>query len=639
MRRFNIPRPELVKGRASRPPLRQAQGEARATVSRRRLLAAFALCLLAAPALAQAKATVRHGIAMHGDLKYPPDFQQFDYVKPDAPKGGAVKLADLGSFDSLNAFIVKGEKAAGLAQIHDTLMASSADEPFSMYGLLAESVEMPADRAWVAFTLRPAGRWHDGRPITVDDVIFSFETLREKGPPGFRLYYAGVDKVAATGPRTVRFTFKPGVNRELPLILGQFSVIPKHWWASRDIAKTTLEPPLGSGAYKIESVEPGRSIVYRRVADYWGKDLPVNRGKDNFDTIRYDYYRDATVALEAFKAGAFDFRVENSAKEWATGYDVPAVKDGLIVRREIAHRRVAGMQGFVFNQRRALFQDRRVRQALGFGLDFEWSNKNLFHGQYKRSRSFFDNSELAAIGLPQGAELALLEPHRAKLPPELFTTEFQPPVTDGSGRIRENLKKAADLLDAAGWTVDKDRRRVDKSGKPLEFEILLSSPQFERIALPLAKNLETLGVKARVRAVDTAQYQRRMDNFDFDVTVGVWGQSQSPGNEQLNYWGSAAADQEGSHNLAGIKDPVVDGLIEKIIAAPDRAGLVAATRALDRVLQWGHHLIPNWHLAHDRIAFWNRFGLPDKIPDQGFQFDALWIDPAKDAALAKRTGK
>lgn len=606
----------------------------------RRLCVSLFLCLLAAaPAWAQAKGTARHGIAMHGDLKYPPNFSHFDYVNPDAPKGGTVKLADIGSFDSLNAFIVKGEKAAGLSQIYDTLMASSADEPFSMYGLLAESIDMPEDRSWVAFTLRPQARWHDGKPITVDDVIFSFETLRDKGPPGFRLYYAGVDTVAATGPRTVKFTFKPDKNRELPLILGQFSVIPKHWWASRDITKTTLEPPLGSGAYKIEAVEAGRSIVYRRVADYWGKDLPVNRGKDNFDLIRYDYYRDATVALEAFKAGAFDFRLENSAKEWATGYDVPAVKDGTIQRREIAHRRTAGMQGFVFNLRRPMFQDRRLRLALSQTLDFEWSNKNLFHGQYKRSRSYFDNSELAATGTPQGAELALLEPHRAQLPPELFTAEYQPPITDGSGRIRENLKKAADLLDAAGWTVDKERRRVDRSGKPLEFEILLSSPLFERIALPLAKNLETLGVKARVRTVDSAQYQRRMDSFDFDVTVGVWGQSQSPGNEQRNFWGSAAAAEEGSHNLAGIKDPVVDALIEKVIAAPDRAGLVAATRALDRVLQWGYYLIPNWHLAHDRIAYWDKFGLPAQTPNQGFQFDAWWIDAAKEAALAKKLGK
>lgn len=593
--------------------------------------------LLPATVSAQDAGAASHGIAMHGDLKYPPDFSHFDYVNPEAPKGGHIKLGAMGSFDSLNSFIVKGVSAAGVGFIYDTLLTSSADEAFSEYGLLAESVTVPNDRSWVEFTLRPEARWHDGVPVTPEDVIWTFNTLLEKGRPFYRFYYGSVDKIEKTGERSVKFTFAPGENRELPLIIGQITVLPKHYWETREFDKTTLEPPLGSGPYRIMEVDPGRSIVVERVVDYWGKDLGVNRGQHNFDSIRYDYYRDTNVMLEAFKAGAFDYRSENSSKAWATEYDIPAVNDGFMKKDTIQHQRSSGMQGFAFNTRRTKFQDRRVRQALGYAFDFEWSNKNLFYGQYSRTRSFFDNSELAATGLPSQEELTLLEPHRGSIPEEVFTTEYNPPSSDGSGNIRKNLREASKLLRDAGWVV-KDGKRVNaETGEVLDFEVLLISPLFERIVLPFAKNLEKLGVKVNVRTVDTAQYVRRLDTYDFDVIVSSIGQSLSPGNEQRSYWGSASVNMEGGRNYIGISDPVIDDLIEKVIAAPDRAALITATRALDRVLQWGHWLVPHWHIKYDRIAYWNKFGRPDITPVQGNQFMAWWIDPAKAEALKNRT--
>lgn len=592
---------------------------------------------LTAPASAQDDATPAHGIAMHGDLKYPADFTHFDYVNPDAPKGGHIKLGAMGSFDSLNNFIVKGVSAAGVGFIYDTLLTSSADEPFSEYGLLAETVTVPEDRSWVEFTLRAEARWHDGKPITPDDVIWTFNTLVEKGQPFYRFYYGSVEKVEKTGERSVRFDFAPGENRELPLIIGQITVLPKHYWETREFDKTTLEPPLGSGPYRIKEVDAGRAITVERVADYWGKDLGVNKGQNNFGTIRYDYYRDTNVMLEAFKAGAFDYRSENSSKAWATEYDIPAVDDGFMKKDTIEHQRSSGMQGFAFNTRRARFKDPRVRQALAHAFDFEWSNARLFYGQYARTRSFFDNSELAATGLPSPEELALLEPYRGKIPEDIFTAEYNPPESDGSGNIRKNLRKASKLLRDAGWEV-KDGKRVNvETGEVLDFEVLLISPLFERIVLPFAQNLEKLGVKVSVRTVDTAQYVRRLDTYDFDVIVSTFGQSLSPGNEQRSYWGSTSVNMEGGRNYLGISDPVVDELIEKIIAAPDRAALVTATRALDRVLQWGHWLVPHWHIKYDRIAYWNKFGRPDITPVQGNQFMAWWIDDAKAEALKNRT--
>jgi len=577
-----------------------------------------------------------HGIAMHGDLKYGSDFTHFDYVNADAPKGGTVRLGAIGSFDSLNPFIVKGQAAAGASSIYDTLLTSSADEPFSEYGLLAESVRVPDDRSWVEFTLRPEARFHDGQPVTVDDVIWTFNSLVEKGQPFYRFYYGNVSNISQTGERSVRFDFVPGENRELPLIIGQIPVLPKHYWEGREFDRTTLDAPLGSGPYRIAKVDPGRSITLQRVDDYWGKDLAVNKGQYNFDRMIYEYYRDTTVALEAFKAGAFDYRTENSSKAWASEYDVPAVRNGLLIKAEIEHNRTAGMQGFAYNTRRPLFQNRLVRKALAYAFDFEWSNANLFYGQYHRSRSYFDNSELAATGLPEGDEFALLEPYRDRLPEEVFTEEYNPPSTDAPGSLRANLRTASKLLTDAGWVI-KDKKRVNaETGEPLTFEVLLVSPLFERIVLPFAKNLERLGIGIDVRTVDSAQYVRRLDTYDFDVVVGNFGQSSSPGNEQRAYWGSAGADQEGGRNLMGIKDPVVDALIEKVISAPDRKALVAATNALDRVLQWGFWMIPQWHATYDRIAYWDMFGRPDIVPEQGNVFFAWWVDQARHEALQKR---
>ena len=510
----------------------------------------------------------------------------------------------------------------------------SADEPFSEYGLLAATVQTPPDRSWVAFELRPEARWHDGRPITADDVIWTFETLLEKGQPFFRFYYASVARVVKQGERGVRFEFKDGTNRELPLILGQLPVLPKHWWTTREFDATSLEAPLGSGPYRVGRFEPGRFVEYERVPDYWGRDLPVNRGRDNFDVQRYEYYRDATVALEAFKGGQYDVRIESSAKDWATGYETPDVRAGRIVKEEVPFGLPAGMQGFAMNLRRPLFQDPRVREALSWAFDFEWANRALFYDQYTRTDSYFENSELAAQGLPGPAELALLEPFRGQLPEEVFTEVYQPPVTDGSGNNRQNLRRAAELLKEAGWSVEKGR--LEKDGQPFEFEILLPSAQYERVVLPYKNNLAKIGIDASVRTVDTSQYRRRMDAFDYDMTISVFPQSESPGNEQREYWSSEAARREGSRNLIGIRDPVVDALVEKVIAAPDRASLIAACRALDRVLLWGHYVVPNWHLAKQRIAYWNRFGRPGVVPKSGVQLDAWWWDAAKAAALEGR---
>ena len=601
----------------------------------RMILLSLALVIaVAAPAASDPTAIPAHGIAMHGDTKYGPDFKHFDYVNPDAPKGGTVTLAGLGSFDSLNPFIVKGQAAIGIGGIYDTLTVSSADEPFTHYGLLAETITTPKDRSWVEFKLRAEARWHDGRPVTADDVVFTFDRLVNDGTPLFRFYYGNVERTEKIDDLTVRFVFKPGENRELPLILGQLVVLPKHYWESREFSETTLEPPLGSGPYQVEAVDAGRSIAYRRVEDYWGADLPVNVGQNNFDVIRYEYYRDTTVAVEALKAGGFDFRNENSSKTWATAYTTPAVRQGLLRTMESPHQRTAGMQGFVFNLRREIFKDPRVRRALAYPFDFEWSNRNLFYGQYTRTRSYFDNSELAARGLPGPAELAILEPYRGRVPEEVFTTEYTPPETAGDGRIRENLREADTLLRDAGWVISGKQRINRETGQVLEFEVLLVSPLFERIVLPYAKNLERLGVQVSVRLVDTAQYRRRLDTFDYDMIVFNFAQSESPGNEQRVFWGTAAADAPGSRNFVGIKDPVIDELIEQVIAAPDRENLVTRVRALDRVLQWGHYVVPHFHIPYDRLVFWNKFGRPSVTPASGVQFNAWWVDPEKDRALA-----
>ena len=598
---------------------------------------------LVAPVIARGQAGASRpvngpAISMYGDLKYQPGFKHFQYVNPEAPKSGDVKMAAFGTYDTLNPFTLKGVAAAGLGETVDSLTVASSDEAFSQYGLVAETIETPADRSWVAFTLRREARFHDGSAMTADDVIWTFETLRTKGQPFFRSYYGSVAKVDKLGDRKVKFSFAPGDNRELPLILGQLPVLSKAYWAKRDFEKTTLEPPLGSGAYKIESFEPGRAITYRRVKDYWAAKLPMKVGTDNFDTIRYDYYRDVNVAIEAFKAGQYDLRMENVAKNWATAYTGPAVAAGMIRKEEIKNEIPTGMQGFAFNTRRPVFQDARVRRALAHAWDFEWTNKNMFYGAYTRTKSYFSNSELASSGQPGPDELAVLEPFRGKVPDDVFTKEYQPPASDGSGNIREGAREALRLLGEAGWTV-KGGKLANAKGEPLSFEILIDEPTWERIVLPFVKNLERLGVAARVRTIDAAQYQKRVDDYDFDMLTAVWRQSLSPGNEQRDFWGSKAAATPGTRNLAGIRDPSIDKLIELLIQAPDRAALVTRTRALDRVLLWGHYVIPHYHLQAFRVAHWDRFARPAVAPKYTFGFDTWWIDPKKDAALQRWRGE
>jgi microcin C transport system substrate-binding protein len=602
------------------------------------LLAIAGMLAAPAPAPAGDSNATGYGIAMHGDLKYPKDFAHFDYADPNAAQGGRAIQSVVGTFDSFNPFIIKGNPAAGVNLLYDTLTVDSADEPFSQYGLLAETIETPPDRSWVRFTLREEARWHDGKPITADDVIWSFNAFLNRGAPFFRFYYASVQEAVKEGERTVKFTFKPGENRELPLILGQLVVLPSHYWKERDFEATSLDPPLGSGPYKVGAFEAGRYVSYERVDDYWGNGIPVNVGRHNFAERRFDYYRDATVAIEAFKGGEYDFRLENNSKVWATGYDLPEVAKGQIVKESIPNSRPAGMQAFAFNIRRPIFRDVRVRRALAYAFDFEWSNKTLFYDQYTRTRSYFDNSELAATGLPSPAELAVLEPHRGKVPEQVFSEAYQPPATDGSGNLRANLKLAVGLLKEAGYEL-KDGVMTGPGGEKLAFEVLLAQPAFERIVLPFKKNLEKIGVEISVRTVDTSQYRRRSDSFDFDVVVGSFGQSQSPGNEQRDYWGSDAAKSPGSRNVIGIGDPAIDALVESLISAMDRETLVTRTRALDRVLQWNHFVIPQWHIASDRIIYWNRFGRPATTPSRGVQFDTWWVDPKKVDALAKQKRK
>jgi microcin C transport system substrate-binding protein len=586
----------------------------------------FALMLaLAFGAQAQ---TPTYGLSLFGDLKYPADFKHFDYVNPDAPKGGDVKYNAIGTFDTLNPFTLKGEAAAGSGMIYDTLLASSGDEPASAYGLIAESVEVAPDRLSAVYTIRKEARFHDGTPITPDDVVWTFDTLKAKGHPRYHLYYAEVLSAEKVGERGVRFTFRAADNRELPQIVGEMPVLSKAYWAKRDFEKTTLDVPLGSGAYTIASVDPGRSITYRRVADYWAKNLPVNVGRNNFDSIRYDYYRDAGVALEAFKAGQYDIRIENVAKNWAIGYDGPALAAGLVKKQEIPNKVPEGMQAFGFNLRKPLFADPRVRQALGYLFDFEWTNKNLFYGAYTRTESYFSNSDLASSGVPQGAELAILEKFRGQIPDLVFTRAYEAPKTDGSGDIRDNLRKALALLAEAGWTV-KGNQLVNADGQPFVFEFLLVQPEFERIVLPFGQNLARLGIKMNVRTVDPAQYENRMNSFDFDMTVVSWGESLSPGNEQRDYWGSAASDEPGSSNYPGIKSKVVDQLVDLVIHAQDRASLVAATHALDRVLLSGFYVIPNWHLSYFRVATWDKFSAPLNPPPYALALDTWWIDPKR----------
>lgn len=597
---------------------------------------AMATPLIALPKAARAQVVAPGGYAV-GVLDkpaLPPGFPSFPYVNPHAPKGGAVTYSEIGGFDSFNPFILRGTPAAGVNLIWDTLLKQSDDEAAVAYGWLAQQVEIAPDGGSVSFILHPDAKFADGSPVRASDVVWTYETLIAKGQPFYQQYYAAVASAAARDDHTVVFTLKPGAPREMALILGQIAVLPEAWWKGRDFTAPLGDAPLGSGPYAVEHSAFNRSVTYRRRADYWAADLPVCRGFYNIDRITHEYFGDPAVALQAFKAGDIDFRNENIAKNWATAYDFDAVRKGLVIKRIFPNQLPTGMQGFGMNTRRAVFQDARVRQAIAWAYDFQWANKVLFYGGYTRTLSYFSNSDLASSGLPTGAELALLEPFAKDLPPELFTQPFTLPVTDGSGNNRPELIVALKLLEAAGWSV-RDRKLRDKSGQPMSFEILLNDPSFERVTLPYAEDLKRLGITVSVRVVDPSQYQTRMDNFDYDMTVVLFPESDVPGNEQRDYWGSAAAKMPGSNNLVGVSSPVVDALVAKVIAANDRASLLAACHALDRVLLWGWYVVPQWHLGAYRLAFWDVFGFPTQPMRAGFDIDTWWIDAAKAAITDK----
>lgn len=601
--------------------------------------------IAAAPARAQEKVW-RHGISLFGDLKYPADFKHYDYVNPNAPKGGVARTIAYGTFDNFNLVVsgLKGNIAGAVGLIYDSLMSSSLDEASTSYGEIAEAVSYPDDFTTATYRLRAEARWHDGKPVTADDVIFSFDTLK-KNSPMFIAYYSHVVKAEKTGEREVTFTFDGPGNRELPSIVGQLIVMPKHWWEGtdangnkRNILNTTLEPPLGSGPYKIKEFSAGRTVVLERVKDYWGAKVPTHVGINNFDELRYEYFRDRDVAREAFKGDRIDWILDMSAKDWSTAYDFPAVREKRVLKEEFPVNNEGRMQGFTFNLRRPLFQDVRLRRAFNYAFDFEEMNKQLFYGLYKRIGSYFDGlPDFMATGLPQGEELAILQTVRDKVPAELFTTPFANPVGGTPENVRNNLREATRLLREAGFEV-KDRKLVDKAGNPVTVEFLTYDPSSERYILFYKPNLERLGITVNVRTVDAAQYQNRVQNFDFDIITDLWPESMSPGNEQRDFWGSAAADQPGSRNSAGIRNPAVDAVIERVIFAKNRDELVAATRALDRVLLWNFYVVPQWNVNKRFYARWDRFShheLP-KYASGGLP-TLWWWDEAKAAKTGGRS--
>ena len=589
-----------------------------------------------------AAAEPRHGLSVFGDLKYPPGFQHFEYVNPDAPKGGRISLvgpAAIRTFDSFNAFILKGDQAQGLGLLYDTLMEGAGDEAGSAYGLLAESADLAADGRSITFKLRPEARFSDASPVTADDVVFTFEMLRTKGHPSYRLVFKDVVKAEALDPLTVRFVFQGDLLRDLPLAVAGLQIVPRAFYATQPFEETFLKTPVGSGPYTIGDYKQGTQITYKRREDYWGWKLPINRGRYNFDEVRYEYYRDRTAELESLKAGGIDLREEFTARDWVSAYDIPAVKDGRLVKLTLPDATPSGAQGFFFNMRRPKFQDARVRNALGLAFDYEWTNANIFNGLYTRTESYFENSDMKAVGKPSPGELALLEPHRAKLPPEVFGEPVVPPRTDGSGSDRKLLRAALKLLADAGWKLEtrdgKPLVRNDK-GETLDVEFLNSGgPTFERIISPYIKNLEAIGIRATIRNVDPAQYQRRVKAHDFDTITTRFTMQLTPGLELFNYWGSEAASMEGTSNQAGIKDPVVDALIEKVIAAKSREDLVTATRAIDRVLRASHYWVPHWYKAAHHIVYWDKFSRPAVKPKYARGvLDTWWYDEARAAKLA-----
>lgn len=574
-----------------------------------------------------------HGLALFGEPELAADFEHLPHVNPEAPKGGTMRQAAQGSFDSTNPFIIRGTSASGLMQIYDTLLESNPNEPFTMYGLLAGGIRLDPQRRWVEFDLRPEARFQDGEPVLAEDVVFSFDTLTTKGSPFFRSYYADVTDVVAIDRDTVRFELGDSESRELPLIIGQLPILPKHFWADRDFEAVTLDPLLGSGPYRIAEVSPGRRIVYQRNDDYWGRDLGLNRGRYNIDRLVYDYYRDQSIALEAFKAGLIDFRLENSASNWATAYDFPALQEGLVKQMVVHNGQPEGMQAFVMNLREPKFADVRVREAITLAFDFEWLNRNLFYGAYKATDSYFENSEMEASGLPSGEELALLAPWRSELPARVFDEPL--PIAQPDD-LRQRLYKAMDLLRAAGYEA-RDGVMIDTAtGRPLNIEILLFSTQFERIAQPLLRNLSRIGIQGRVRTVDVNQYINRLRNFDFDMIVGSFPQSANPGNEQREYWGSEYANSPQSRNLIGLESPVIDALVDELVAAQSRQAMDTAAHALDRVLRWGFYVVPQFHLAAYRIAVWDKFGYHRPFPEYTLDLSSWWVDPQRARVIENR---
>ena len=631
------------------------------TITRRHLLQSGALAALA-PALGTAtilpalgadeahtatgEVVWRHALSLFGDIKYPAGFKRFDYVNPDAPKGGIARMISIGTFDNFNIAVagVKGSIAPAAAMIYETLMARSQDEVATEYGLLAEGAAHSDDFGWVIYRLRKEARWHDGKPVTPEDVMFSIEVLK-KYSPMYGSYYRHVVKTEKFGERDIKFTFDSPGNRELPTIVGELIVLPKHHWEGtdsqgrkRDISATTLEPPLGSSAYRIKEFVAGRSVSLERVKDYWGAKLPTQVGLNNFDEMRFEFFRDNLVALEAFKADQADWIAENSAKQWATAYDFPAIAEKRVIKEEFPISDSGRMQGFALNLRREQFKDARLRRAFNYAYDFEEMNKQLFYGQYKRINSYFEGTELAASGLPEGQELQILETVRDKVPSEVFTTPYANPVGGNPEAVRGNLREAMKLLKEAGYDI-RERKLVDAAGKPVSVEILVQDPSAERIALFYKPSLERIGVTTSIRVVDDAQYQNRIRSFDFDIVMDVWGESLSPGNEQREFWGSQSADQPGSKNVVGIKNPAVDALIDKVIFAKDRAGLVAATKALDRVLLWNFYVVPQFTYPFSRYARWDRFSHAEPLPKYGRSgLPALWwYDAEKAARIGKRS--
>jgi len=588
----------------------------------------------------------RHALSLFGDIKYPADFTRFDYVNPDAPKGGVARMISIGTFDNFNTVVagIKGSLAPAATLIYETLMTKSQDEVVTEYGLLAEAAAHPDDFSSVTYRLRKEARWHDGKPVTPEDVIFSLEVLKQYSPM-YASYYKHVVKAEKSGERDIKFSFDGPGNRELPTIVGELSVLPKHYWEGtdsqgrkRDVSATTLEPPLGSGPYRIKEFVAGRSVTLERVKDYWGANVPAQVGTNNFDQLRFEFFRDNLVALEAFKADQADWISENSAKQWATAYDFPAIADKRVVKEEFKINDLGRMQGFVLNLRRDQFKDARLRRAFNYAFDFEEMNKQLFYGQYKRINSYFEGTELASSGLPEGKELETLEAVRDKVPAEVFTTAYQNPVGGNPEAVRANLRESAKLLKEAGFQV-REQKLVDSTGKPVTVEILVQDPPSERIALFFKPSLERIGVTTSIRVVDDAQYQNRVRAFDFDMIIDQWGESLSPGNEQREFWGSQAADQPGSRNTIGIKNPAVDALIEQVIFAKDREQLVAATRAMDRVLLWNFYAVPQFTYGFTRYARWDRFSHAEPLPKYGRSGlpSLWWYDAEKAARIGKRS--